>query len=95
MSYPTLGLTLCLLATGTATAQPQPSSRERQDRRTALTLAPTELRVAANTLTTVVLNGPLDRSSLVVDKTRFKWAEVSDQMLVLQPFAGHCGHQRR
>lgn len=43
--------------------------------------------MAANNLTTVVLNGPLDRDSLVVDKTRFRWAEVSDQMLILQPFA--------
>jgi uncharacterized protein (TIGR02268 family) len=29
----------------------------------------------------------LDRDSLVVDKTRFKLAEVSDQVLILQPFA--------
>jgi uncharacterized protein (TIGR02268 family) len=33
-----------------------------------------------------MLNGPLDRDSLVVDKTRFKFAEVSDQFLILQPF---------
>jgi uncharacterized protein (TIGR02268 family) len=45
------------------------------------------LRVAASNITTVVLNGPLERDSLVVDKTRFKWAEVSDQILILQPFA--------
>jgi uncharacterized protein (TIGR02268 family) len=87
VSRPTLWLTLCLLAAGTATAQPQSSARERRDRRTSLALTPTELRVAANNITTVVLNGPLDRESLVVDRTRFKWAEVSDQMLILQPLA--------
>lgn len=95
MSHPTLWLALCLLAAGTATAQPRPPSRERQDRRTSLALAPTELRVAANNITTVVLNGPLDRDSLVVDRTRFKWAEVSDQMLILQPFADLGSGERR
>jgi uncharacterized protein (TIGR02268 family) len=69
-----------------AATQPQPPARERQDRHTSLALTPTELRVAANTVTTVMLNGPLDRDSLVVDRTRFKWAEVSDQALMLQPF---------
>jgi uncharacterized protein (TIGR02268 family) len=86
VSHPTLWLALCLLVASAATAQPQPPARERQDRRTALARTPTELRVAANTVTTVMLNGPLDRDSLVVDKTRFKWAEVSDQFLILQPF---------
>jgi uncharacterized protein (TIGR02268 family) len=34
----------------------------------------------------VLLNGPLDRDSLVVDRTRFRWVEVSDRLLALQPF---------
>ncbi|MFL5348547.1 MAG: DUF2381 family protein [Hyalangium sp.] len=82
MLHPTFAL--CLLTVGTAVAQPQSPSRERQDRRTFLALAPTELRVAADNVTTVIINGPLDRDSLVVDRTRFKWAEVSDHMLNLQ-----------
>jgi uncharacterized protein (TIGR02268 family) len=70
---------------GPVIAQPQPFVRERQDRRTSLALTPTELRVAGSNVTTIMLNGPLDRDSLVVDRTRFKWAEVSDQILILQP----------
>src|SRR5689334_23056689 len=46
-----------------------------------------ELYVAANNLTTVGFNATLDRDSLVVDKTRFKWAQVSDSFLLLEPFA--------
>jgi uncharacterized protein (TIGR02268 family) len=44
-----------------------------------------ELYVAADNLTTVALNGPLDRDSLVVDRTRFKWVDVGDRILALQP----------
>jgi uncharacterized protein (TIGR02268 family) len=46
-----------------------------------------ELYVAANNLTTVAFNGPLDRDSLVVDRTRFKWVDVGDRVLTLEPFA--------
>jgi hypothetical protein len=46
-----------------------------------------ELYVAANNLTTVGFNAALDRDSLVLDKTRFKWAQVSDSFLLLEPFA--------
>jgi uncharacterized protein (TIGR02268 family) len=46
-----------------------------------------ELYVAAGNLTTVSFNAKLDPDSLVVDRTRFKWAEVSDHFLLLQPFA--------
>lgn len=46
-----------------------------------------ELYVAAGNLTTVAFNGPLDRDSLVVDRTRFKWAQASDSFLLLEPFA--------
>jgi uncharacterized protein (TIGR02268 family) len=87
VSHPAPWLALCLLTAGTATAQLQPTFRERQDRRTSLARTPTELRVAAGSVTTVILNGPLDRDGLVVDRTRFKWAEVSDHMINLQPFA--------
>jgi uncharacterized protein (TIGR02268 family) len=46
-----------------------------------------ELYVAAGTLTLVAFNGPLDRDSLVVDRTRFKWVDVGDRILALEPFA--------
>ncbi len=84
MSRSPFWLALCLLAAGTATAQPQSPSRERQNRRAALSSTPTELRVSADTITTVMLNGSLDRDSLVLDRTRFRWAEVSEHMLHLQ-----------
>jgi uncharacterized protein (TIGR02268 family) len=58
--------------------------RQRQDRRASLSATPTELYLAAGTRTTVLLNGLLDRDSLVVDRTRFKWVDVGDQMLFLQ-----------
>jgi uncharacterized protein (TIGR02268 family) len=34
----------------------------------------------------VAFNGPLDRDSLVVDRTRFKWLDVGDRILALEPF---------
>jgi uncharacterized protein (TIGR02268 family) len=43
--------------------------------------------VAAGNLTTVAFNGPLDRDSLMVDRTRFKLVDVGDRLLALQPFA--------
>lgn len=46
-----------------------------------------ELYVAAGNLTTAAFNAKLDPDSLVVDRTRFKWAEVSDHFLMLEPFA--------
>jgi len=46
-----------------------------------------ELYVAANNLTMAAFNGNLDPSSLLVDRTRFKWAEASDHFLILEPFA--------
>jgi uncharacterized protein (TIGR02268 family) len=82
-----------LLVASTAAAQslPQPPARQRQDRRAALPATPTEpmleLYVAANNLTTAAFNAKLDPDSLVVDRTRFKWAEVSDHFLMLEPFA--------
>ncbi|MFL5347630.1 MAG: DUF2381 family protein [Hyalangium sp.] len=80
-----------LLVASAAAAQPQLPARQRQDRRAALPTTPAEpmleLYVAANNLTTVAFNSPLDRDSLVVDRTRFKWAQVSDSFLLLQPFA--------
>jgi uncharacterized protein (TIGR02268 family) len=42
--------------------------------------------VAAGNLTMVAFNGPLDRDSLVVDRTRFKWMDVGDRILALEPF---------
>ncbi|HYH94488.1 DUF2381 family protein [Hyalangium sp.] len=81
----------CLLVAKTTAAQPQPSARSRQDRRASLAAAPAEpipeLYVAAGNLTTVAFNGSLDRDSLVVDRTRFKWVDVGDRILALQPFA--------
>lgn len=80
-----------LLVASAVAAQPQPLARQRQDRRAALPGTPAEpmleLYVAANNLTTVGFNAPLDRDSLVVDRTRFKWAQVSDSFLLLEPFA--------
>ncbi|EAU63550.1 hypothetical protein STIAU_7213 [Stigmatella aurantiaca DW4/3-1] len=48
-----------LLVASAAAAQPLLPARQRQDRRAALP-------------TTVAFNGPLDRDSLVLDRTRFK-----------------------
>jgi uncharacterized protein (TIGR02268 family) len=79
-----------VLVASTATAQPPPPARQRQDRRAVL---PTtageplpELYVAGGSLTMVAFNGPLDRDSLVVDRTRFKWVDVGDRLLGLEPF---------
>ena len=72
-------------------AQSQPLARQRQDRRAALPTTPAEpipeVYVAAGNLTTVAFNGPLDRDSLVVDRTRFKWVDVGDRILAVEPFA--------
>jgi uncharacterized protein (TIGR02268 family) len=46
-----------------------------------------ELYVAPNNLTTAEFNASLDPTTLVVDRTRFKWAEVSEHFLMLEPFA--------
>jgi uncharacterized protein (TIGR02268 family) len=86
MTWPLL--TLCLLVASTAAAQPA-SVRQRQDRRASLPTTPVEpmleLYVAANNLTLAAFNGPLDRDSLVVDRTRFKWVDVGDRILALEP----------
>jgi uncharacterized protein (TIGR02268 family) len=78
-----------LVASGVA-AQPQLLARQRQDRRAALPTAPAEpvpeVYVAAGNITTVGFNGLLDRDSLVVDRTRFKWMDVGDRVLTLEPF---------
>ncbi len=79
-----------LLVASTAAAQAQFPTRQRQDRRAALPTTPAEpipeVYVAAGNLTMVVFNGPLDRDSLVVDRTRFKWMDVGDRILALEPF---------
>ncbi|MFL5348515.1 MAG: DUF2381 family protein [Hyalangium sp.] len=79
-----------LLVASAAEAQPQLPARQRQDRRAALPTTPAEpipeVYVAAGNLTTVAFNGPLDRESLVVDRTRFKWVDVGDRILALEPF---------
>jgi uncharacterized protein (TIGR02268 family) len=79
-----------LLVASIAAAQPQPPARQRQDRRSALPTTSAEpipeVYIAAGNLTTVAFNGPLDRDSLVVDRTRFKWMDVGDRTLVLEPF---------
>ncbi|MDY7230021.1 DUF2381 family protein [Hyalangium rubrum] len=92
MVLPTKWLLLALLLVASAAAaQPRSPVRQRQDRRAALPSTSAEpipeLYVAAGNLTTVAFNGPLDRESLVVDRTRFKWVDVGDRTLVLQPFA--------
>jgi len=88
MTWPLLALGL--LVASAAAAQPQLPIRQRQDRRVALPTTPAEpvpeLYVAAGNLTTVAFNGSLDRDSLVVDRTRFKWMDVGDRTLVLEPF---------
>ncbi|WP_224242408.1 DUF2381 family protein [Hyalangium gracile] len=82
-------ITLALLVADAAGAQQL--VRQRQDRRASLPTTPAEpvpeLYVAAGNLTTVAFNAPLDRDSLVVDRTRFKWMDVGDRVLTLQPFA--------
>lgn len=86
-TWPLLAL---LLAASPATAQSPQPTRQRQDRRAALPTTSTEpmpeVYVAAGTLTLVAFNGPLDRDSLVVDRTRFKWMDVGDRTLALEPF---------
>ncbi|WP_224242237.1 DUF2381 family protein [Hyalangium gracile] len=86
MKWPPLAL--CLLVASTAAAQAP--ARQRQDRRAALPTTSAEpipeVYVAAGNLTTVAFNGPLDRDSLVLDRTRFKWVDVGDHILVLEPF---------
>jgi uncharacterized protein (TIGR02268 family) len=86
---PWLALALSCLAAGSATAQSP--LRQRQDRRASLATTAAEplpeLYVAAGHLTTVAFNAPLDRDSLVVDRTRFRWVDVGDRILALQPFA--------
>jgi len=83
-------LLVLLLAASVAAAQPQLPARQRQDRRAALPTTSSEpipeVYVAAGNLTTVAFNGPLDRDSLVVDRTRFKWVDVGDRLLALEPF---------
>jgi uncharacterized protein (TIGR02268 family) len=83
-------LALSLLVAGAAVAQPQPPARQRQDRRASLPATPAEpmleLYVAPGNLTLATFNASLDPASLVVDRTRFKWAEVSDHFLMLEPF---------
>jgi uncharacterized protein (TIGR02268 family) len=78
-----------LVLASPAAAQVQPSARQRQDRRASLPATAAEpmleLYVAANNVTTAAFNGALDRDSLVVDRTRFKWAEVSERLLILEP----------
>ena len=84
-------LALALLVASAAAAQPQLLVRQRQDRRASLPATASEpmleLYVAANHLTTAAFNAKLDPDSLVVDRTRFKWVEVSDHFLMLEPFA--------
>jgi uncharacterized protein (TIGR02268 family) len=84
-------LTLSLLVASVAVAQPQLLARQRQDRRASLPASPAdpvlELYVAAGNLTLVVFDARLEPSSLVVDRTRFKWVEVSDHFLMLEPVA--------
>ena len=92
MVLPTKWLLLVpLLVASAAAAQPQPPARQRQERRAALPTTPAEpmleVYVAAGNLTTVAFKGPLDRDSLVLDRSRFKWAQVSDSFLLLEPFA--------
>jgi len=83
-------LLAALLMASTAATQAQLPARQRQDRRAALPTTATEplpeVYVAAGNLTTVAFNGPLDRDSLVVDRTRFKWVDVGDHLLTLEPF---------
>ncbi|WP_276203667.1 DUF2381 family protein [Hyalangium minutum] len=79
-----------LLEASAAAAQPPLPARQRQDRRAALPTTSAEpvpeLYVAAGNLTLVAFNGPLDRDSLVVDRTRFRWVDVGDRILALEPF---------
>jgi uncharacterized protein (TIGR02268 family) len=86
-----LFLALSLLVASSAVAQPHPPARQRQARRAALLATSAEpmleLYVAAGNLTTASFNASLDPHSLVVDKSRFRWAEVSDHFLMLEPFA--------
>ncbi|WP_420067683.1 DUF2381 family protein [Stigmatella aurantiaca] len=89
---PWLTLALCLLVAGPAFAQPQPLTRQRQDRRVSLPTQPgeppPEVHVAPGSITVLMLfNAPVERDSLEVDRTRFKWVDLGERTLNLEPAA--------
>lgn len=74
----------------TAAAQPPSAARERQERRVALSGAPSdsvpELRVAAGVLTALVFDAPLDRSSVELEgRERFRIVDVGERIVALEP----------
>jgi hypothetical protein len=79
LAQPMTWLLLTPLLVASTAAAPFPPHL-RQDWRVALPATPAEpipeLYVAAGHLTMVAFNGPLDRDSLVLDRTRSKWVEV-------------------
>ncbi|MDC0711942.1 DUF2381 family protein [Stigmatella sp. ncwal1] len=84
-------LALCLLVAAPAFAQLPSPHRQRQDRRVSLPTQPgeppPEVHVAPGYITVLMFNSPLERDSLEVDRTRFKWVDLGERTLNLEPAA--------
>ncbi|NTX41435.1 DUF2381 family protein [Myxococcus sp. CA033] len=81
---------LSLLVGVAASAQPLPATRERQERRVALSSGPAEpvpeLRVAAGITTLLLFDAPLDRGAVELEgRERFRIVDVGDRALLLEP----------
>lgn len=91
MFQPSPALVLALFLGTAAVAQPYPLSRVPQQRDVFLPSTPDapapEVYVAPGALTTLVLDGPLERSSLVLDEQvpHFALVDVGDRTLTLEP----------
>ncbi|NTX57534.1 DUF2381 family protein [Myxococcus sp. CA039A] len=81
---------LAVLLGVAASAQPLPPTRERQERRVALSGSPAEpvpeLRVAAGITTLLLFDAPLDRGSVELEgRERFRLVDVGERILALEP----------
>jgi uncharacterized protein (TIGR02268 family) len=87
---PAVALAFLLVGTAAA-AQPSPPVRERVERRATLpgdSEGPMpEVHVARGVLTTVVLDGPVDKSSLELEGrlSRFKLVDVGERLITVEP----------
>lgn len=85
-----LWLALVLLGGTTAAAQPHPT-RERQERRVTLPTGPEapvpEVHVAQGVLTTLVLDAPVEKSSVELESrvSRFKLVDIGERLISLEP----------
>lgn len=94
MPQPTFRLSLwlaSLLMGTTAVAQPFPLVRERIERRTTLPTSPgeaiLEVRVARNILTNIILDAPVEKTSVELEGrvSHFRLVEIAERMLTLEP----------